>query len=194
MPTLGTILGLGAADPIKAGLVVAVAVTGGMLAWKMAVTEPGLRSSLAKSKAETQTIVAEHERQVAAAEAQRAEQVERFRKLEEANAATVADLQAKVKGEQDARHAADVRADRARVMYVDAEARYVAQQAGRAADDPAAACRINGETIAMFRQLHAESDEFAGEASGAADDAAGKLARLQDYVRDVCLRRSAATP
>lgn len=186
-------LALVKAHPLDTALVLGIAATGGMLAWHLYVTDPLLTAKLRTAEAATRAVEIEHQRQVAAAAFERAEASERYRKLEQDNAVTIAGLQLKLREEENARRAADLRADSARVMLDDAEARYLAEQARRAAADPAAACRIDGETSAMQRELRRETDAAAGESASEADKYAGKLIRLQDYVRDVCLRRPAAS-
>jgi hypothetical protein len=147
---------------------------------------------LANANARADKIAAEHQTAVAQAEKERADASERYRRLEQEKAAALSALQAKLKEEENARHAADLRAAAARSMLDDAETRYLAEQARRAAADPGSACRIDGESLAMFRELRRETDAAAGESSSEADKYAGRLNRLQDYVRDVCLSAPAA--
>jgi hypothetical protein len=190
IPVVGA-LALVKAHPLDTALVVGIAATGGMLAWHLYVTDPLLTAKLRTAEAATRAVEIEHQRLVAAAEFERAEQSERYRKLEQDNATRIAALQKEVNDERGARDLAELRlAESGRVLH-DAETRYLAEQARRAAADPAAAGRIDGESVAMFQQLRRETDDAAGESASEADRYAGKLNRLQDYVRDVCLRRSA---
>lgn len=174
------------ADPLKWGLVAGIAATGGMLAWHLNVTDPLLRGRITAAEAATRKVEIEHARQVAAANFERAEQSERYRALEADRDKAIADLQAKLKGERDERAKADARAAVAGQLRDAAETRYLAEQARRATEDPAAASRIDGETIAMFRELRRETDGLAEEASGAADDLRDQVIGLQAYVLGAC--------
>lgn len=178
---------------IRYALIGGIAATGAGLGYHVVWKDPRAVAALSAEKLAHKTDTDEHNRQVAAADEAALEQSEKYRAFEQATNATITDLLKKLRGESDARRAADLRAESARVLRDDAESRYLASQASRAAADPAAAGRIDGESIAMLRELRAEVDGLAGESATAADDAAGKLNRLQDYVNDVCLRTVTAS-
>lgn len=183
---LGKLVG---AHPLDAALILGIVATGGMLAWHLAVTDPVLKLRLSKAEKDLYSVQLEHTRQVAAARFAETQASESYRRLEQDNGKTIASLQSKVATLElkNAKLALDLSESADSVR--DATARYLAAQAAAAARDPASAGRIAGETGTLLGQLHAETDRLAEESAKAADACAGRLGLLQDYVRDVCLRR-----
>ena len=173
-------------DPLRTALIAGVAIVGGMFAWHLAFTDPAQQRATRTAERERDQIEVQHQRLVGQAQFERAEQSERYRKLEAERDAEIAGLRKEIADERQRRKDSDARADIARIMYDDTETRYLAEQADRAAKNPGSACRINDETVAMFRELRRETDAVAGESSKAADDIAGQLIGLQEYVLRAC--------
>lgn len=146
----------------------------------------GYASGQASRQSEIDDVVSQHAAQVAAAAAAEAAQQAKYREIEAARDAEILTLQLTIQKASDERKAADARAFASRRLLDSAETRYLAAQASRAAANPASACRINDESVAMFRELHRQSDELAGETGAEADRVRDTVIGLRAYVTNVC--------
>lgn len=137
---------------------------------------------------EIDRVVNEHNKQVAAADRERAELTEKNRRVEAERDEANRKLDEERKARDEERRNRVAAAADAQRMRDNAATDYLARQADRASKDAASSERIAAETIAMFRQLHRESDEAAGESAGEADRISDQLIGLQKYVEQICLR------